>query len=157
MQPAAFPVKCTTNPLYSQLLPRPPSALCMPGQSMAIIQGWPKSITLCIWHRVSLLGSQCLLQFLSRSLLHSSGQMGSFYRDRLSSAPVLTPVHLADHLHIGRGSAQCTFGLQLHSSVAVTQRLASCGKAYSSFCVGSYCCCVCSSKLAWCLQTLLET
>ena len=76
---------------------------------------------------------------LEWSLLHSSGQMGSFYRDRLSSSPVLTPVHLADHLHIGRGSAQCTSGLQLHSSVAITQRLASCGKAYSSFCVGSYC------------------
>jgi len=37
---------------------------------MAIIEGWPGSITHCIWHHVSLLSSQCILQCLSQSLLH---------------------------------------------------------------------------------------
>lgn len=84
----ACPIKITTKPqthctvsFFSDLS----SALCMHanhGHHSRL--AWKcKTLPLesrhSLWHHVSLLASQCIMQFLSRSLLYSSGQMGSFY------------------------------------------------------------------------------
>ncbi len=132
--------------------------VCMPVQSMAIIQGWPGSLTHCIWHDVSLLGSQCIMQFLSGHCFILQARWVHFIETGshpvlcLLQSTLLTIYTLEGEVHSVPLAYNFTQVWPLPRGLLLAVR-----HIAHFVLVPIASCCVCPSKLAWCLHTLLET